>query len=309
MHYFELHSVFLGIFAVPKELCADMYVYAAANFSKIWQPSKCPKELHIIDVDTKILQLVVESVKRWQQDQESLNQRKTVPEYLKKNHYFSSHNTEGQRPSSRHRGHRHGGRGETSGSYNGDGVHGNVPRHTSPEQDDESPLKLTCEIRRLQDEKFKWGGIAKLFVLDTQLTVKLFKGEISKVRDMDAVVCGTGKDLRARGFIADALKKAGGHQYASSYEEMVRRHEHHHINSSHVFKCKGGELGSKYVLHAVVNRLVDANSKEIQEYQDCFENILKKVKRNEFRKLAIPLLGTGIQNKYHYRLKSYTCIL
>lgn len=81
----ELHFVFLGIFAVPKELCADMYVYAAASFSKTRLPSECPKELHIIDVDTKILQLVVESVKRWQQDHESLNQRKTVPEYLKKN--------------------------------------------------------------------------------------------------------------------------------------------------------------------------------------------------------------------------------
>lgn len=164
-----------------------------------------------------------------------------------------------------------------------------------PVQSDESPLELTCGIKRLTDEKFKWGGKARIFVLETQLTVKIFKGEISKVREMDAVVCGTDKNLSARGFIADALKKAGGQWYTSSYDKMVQKHKYDHLKSSDVFKCEGGALGSRYVLHAVVNRLVDANSKEIQEYQNCFDSILKKVKRNGFRKLAIPLLGTGIQ--------------
>ena len=71
-------------------------------------------------------------------------------------------------------------------------------------------LGIACSIKKLQDEKFRWGGEASLYTLNGKLTVKIYNGEIAKANTVDAIVCGIEKDLKLLGYIADALKKAGG---------------------------------------------------------------------------------------------------
>lgn len=294
-----MSAISAGIFAVPKSLCADMYVRAASDFSTTLKPSEYPRELHIIDIDTQILQDVQDSLKRWQKDPKSVDQRRTIPEYMKANPHAAGYSSSGgggggHRSYRRHRNPRHGGGGWNSEMYHSDGVHGSESRSTGDVPNEGQPLILACKVKKIKDENFKWGGVGKLFVLGQQTTVKIYQGEISKVRSMDAIVCGTGNDLKIRGFIAEALLKAGGDQYKKNYDKMLKKHPPSSINPFDVFKCEGGvNLGAKFVLHAVVRRVVDANEKEIQEYQRCIKNVLQKVKRNDLRKVAIPMLGTG----------------
>lgn len=55
-------TYFTGIYGVPKELCADMYVKAIADFGNA-QGSL--KEVHFIDINQDILDMVIESHKKW----------------------------------------------------------------------------------------------------------------------------------------------------------------------------------------------------------------------------------------------------
>ena len=57
-----------------------MYMKAAVDFSA--QNKKCPKELHIIDVDTSVLKLVQQSVEKWLHDSSSIDSKVAVPKFL-----------------------------------------------------------------------------------------------------------------------------------------------------------------------------------------------------------------------------------
>lgn len=291
-----------GIFAVPKELCADMYVDAADRFSKSVTSTDDPRELHIIDIDTSILKLIKVSVEKWQKDPQSINARITLPKFLADNPHLAGQTTSNYERSHRSQGHRsygdqrHGGGGQSYGR-DGNGVHGTGERHNQQSTDDldvnKLSLKIACHVKKLKEEKFRWGGVASVFKVDEQIMVKIYRGEIDKVRNMDAIICGTDKSLFSRGFIADALTKAGGQLYNNAYQNMRKKYNYKGSDSD-VFKCEGGHLGTKYVFHAVTERVINADDREIEAYRKCMDSILKKAKKNQLKRLAIPLLGTGI---------------
>jgi O-acetyl-ADP-ribose deacetylase (regulator of RNase III) len=262
-----------GVFAVPKQLCADMYVFAAANFSSIRRSTDCPKELHIVDIDTSILRLVEESVKRWKKDPESLNQRITLPVFLKDNPHLANDSKRTTTDQSRN--------DEQDKNFEGD-------------RKREGSLDLANTIRKLKDESFSWGGIAKQYMLNDQFVVKIYQGDICKVKDMDAVVCGVDKDLKLSGKFADTMRKHGGHIYDKNHQKMVERQKNGPaVQYFDVYKCDGGRLEAKHVLHAVLKGVVEADVKETKAYQDCMASVLATVKENRWEKVAIPLIRTG----------------
>ncbi|XP_045190458.2 protein mono-ADP-ribosyltransferase PARP15-like [Mercenaria mercenaria] len=279
-------AISAGIFGVPKQLCADMYVYAAANFSSTLLPSECPRELHIVDVDTSILRLVNESVLRWEKDPESLNARRSMPNFLKDNPHLSR-------------------------SYDSDEDHEDHEdkrSHTNQSQNfkrgrNNTSSELVTSVVKTKDERLSWGGVAKQFMVDNQIKVKVYQGDISKVRNMDTIVCGMSNTLEPQGLIADALKNMGGTVYTRSFNKMIEKHKKGHVKYSDVLKCDGGNLGAKYVLHAVINRVVDANKKETDAYQDCISSVLSEVQRNGWKTIAIPMIGTGTIQTNERKLK------
>ena len=58
-----LRTTFAGIYGVPKELCAEMYIKALADFSEDYVGSV--SEIHFVDVNLEILELIKEAHERW----------------------------------------------------------------------------------------------------------------------------------------------------------------------------------------------------------------------------------------------------
>ena len=316
-----------GIFGVPETLCADMYVKAAVDFSsKFKVPSRYnpnPKELHIVDIDEEILKLLQTSVEKWQRKPESIDQRVTLKEYLKNNppSVWSRSAT-----GSRNRGNSAMG-AAGSDSYNAKGRPGDVSNYSRYRGDDASTivdkstlyvsdttcqqknvgnkeefpvsgrpsfeeLGITCSIKKLQGEKFRWGGETSLYTLNGKLTVKIYNGEIAKANNVDAIVCGIGKDLKPLGFIADALKKAGGWRFENDRGRMIDKN-YGFARNGDVMKCDAGDLKVRNVIHVVSDKILDASTSELKDYAEAVYQTLKMANRWRFKKIIMPLFSSG----------------
>lgn len=262
-----------GIFGVPKVLCADMYVKAAADFGQVMRRNnhRNPCELHFIDVKTEILDLVKESVKKWKDNPDSINHRH--PKY-KEDHpemtwtRFSKNSTV-YRPS-------HGGRGHWV-------------------SDTDSTRNFNSNVRFVKEDTFAWKGKYVQYNVAEKLKVLIFKGEVHKSNNVCAVVCGLNKQgdkFVSTGFIADALKNAGFTKYKESLQKKLTKHEKK-FKSRKIFRCNGGDLKVKHVIHVHVERVKEASENEVQEYRDTVLEVLKFAAEKKCKIIVLPMIGTG----------------
>lgn len=287
---------------MPKTLCADMYVRAAANYAKTMKRGehRYPQELHFIDVDTNILDLMKESVEKWKQDPEAINQRVTVPKYLDAKQGWNSSFDNRRHGGGRGRGsdwssdgglkQKGGGRGRDSGgTSNGGG------RSREENSFSKNEIPKSCQVELVKEDKFKWGGRFTEYKVGKKLVVKVFKGEIAKASGVDAIVCGLkegkGKGLESVGYIADTLKKVGGSQYESNLKKKLGKARNK--TDAPIFKCKGGNLKVKHVIHVAMTSVVNANVEEIAEYQHVMFSVFAKAKEWSYERIILPLIGTG----------------
>lgn len=287
-----------------------MYVDAVARFSKNLKPGDCPKELHIVDIDTSILKFVEVSVKKWQKDPQSVNSRVTLPKFLEENPHLVKRSNLNQDDV---RGQRGQGVGQSGGgrekrSEQGQGGRekrsakghidekDNEGKHTryATKRDEISSNRynlknsLKCEGK----ETFRWGGQAEVFGMGQKITIKIFKGDVSKAQNMDAVVCCMNKNFIASGFVADALRTAGGKEYEKNFRKMESNYRVHAIKGS-VYKCRAGNLGVHHVLHVVMDGISTASDEEVRFYSVCIFMVLSKADEWKHAKLVIPMFGTG----------------
>ncbi|XP_045190465.2 uncharacterized protein LOC123547427 [Mercenaria mercenaria] len=297
-----MSAISAGIFAVPKELCADMYVKAAVDFSEKLSIGEyaCPEELHIIDVDESILHLVKASVEKWQRSPSSIKLDVTLEKYLKDNPHVISYPGSSNNSGNRHRGRRSRGHGTNQGGDSGS--YGKSNESSDDGMKVDSKFSLNCTLKKTDRETFHWGGVAQVYDFDSQIKVKVFKGEIDKAKNMDAVVCGTDKSLQARGYIMEALKKAGGSRFKNSMQRMVDKYKFS-VKTLDVFKCEAGDLGVDHVMFIVMERVVYANEGEIMKYKAAVKKILEKARELNLKQLVIPMFGTGViqSNKNNLR--------
>ena len=66
-----LFLLFVGIFGVPKQLCAEMYVKALIDFGI--KDSNSMREVHFIDVNQDILDMIEKAHKDWVQNPDSIS--------------------------------------------------------------------------------------------------------------------------------------------------------------------------------------------------------------------------------------------
>lgn len=289
---------------MPKTLCADMYVRAAANYAKTMRKGehRYPQELHFIDVDTNILDLVKESVKKWRQNPKAIDQRVTVPKYLDAKQGWNSSFDNRRHGGGKGRGsdsssdggwkQKGGGRGRDSGgTSNGGG------RSREEERISKNEIPKSCQVELVKEDKFKWGGRFTEYKVGKKLVVKVFKGEIAKATGIDAIVCGMkeGKfGLESVGYIADTLKKIGGSQYESKLKKKLGKlGKARNKTDATIFKCKGGNLKVKHVIHVAMKSVVNADVEEIAEYQHVMFSVFEKAKEWDFERIILPLIGTG----------------
>ncbi|XP_052772042.1 uncharacterized protein LOC128211363 isoform X2 [Mya arenaria] len=297
-------AISAGIFGVPKQLCSDMYVKAIVDFDTMFSKGqyKYPTEVHFVDIDNEILKLVKESVQKWEKDPGSIDQRKTIPMYLKDNPMSAGRAWR----RGRHRPPQQGsGQAGLSGGANFTGTRG-----ASWPNDGNKPLAfedlgITCEVKKLQPETFRWGETANVYNINSDMTVKIFKGDIDKITGMDVVVCGIGKDLEPKGFIADALKTKGGQAYKDSLGAAIKAKKKKFLKPDvgSVVKCKAGNLKVRNVFHVILEKLKDANHDELKHYKTCVVKVLEKSRKEGLKKIAMPMFATGLIQTNEEKLK------
>ncbi|XP_052251494.1 uncharacterized protein LOC127858401 isoform X2 [Dreissena polymorpha] len=150
-------------------------------------------------------------------------------------------------------------------------------------------LAITTEVKKLQAEKFKWGAVAQQFTLNTNLKVKIFKGDITKSVN-DALVCGIGTDTQFSGLVADALKAAGGFDFKKAVSKTITSSKTG--KPGKVIKCVSGKLKVNWVIFVVCDKLNDIDTKQLAMYRECVYNLMKRANEWYIPKIAIPLFKT-----------------
>lgn len=268
-----------------------MYVKAAVDFSEKIQEGEYtyPKEFHIIDVDTSILQLVKDSVEKWEKHPSSLDLEVSLEKYFKENPYSTGYSGY---PVSRNSGQRNRGQ-RPKGHGKGQEYNSSQAGNKMNDEGITGTYKLACTLERKEDQTFAWGGIAKVYDFDKQITIKMFKGEIVKSRGVDAVVCAINKSLQASGYLHESLKKKAGYDFETSFKKMVDIHKNS-AKPLDVIKCASGNLGVSNIIYIVMERVLDGDDKETQTYQEAIRRVLSKARDWKLEKLVIPMFGTGM---------------
>lgn len=304
-------AISAGIYAVPKQLCADMYVEAAARFSKNLKQGECPRELHIVDIDTSILKFVEASAKKWEKEPQSVNPRVTLPKFLETNPHLAGSSSSNKVDDVRgHRVHSHGG-GETRSNLDGDLLderdRSRSQRHTGDTPKDKATSQnkhdLKNPLKKKGEEQFRWGGKAQVYDFGGKITVKIFKGDITKAKNMDAIVSCIDKYFINVSLVAMAIEKAGGPEYKKKFERMRIKYRTF-ANYGSILKCKGGTLGVHHVMHVVMNKILDVSYEEMKYYSGHICMVLNKADMWNYQKLVIPMFGTGLVQTRPEKMKA-----
>ena len=260
---------------MPKELCADMYVQAVVDF--INTGARCPKELHIIDIDTSILKLVKESCKKWSKDPGSTQPAEALKQYLKEHPYASGYTGQGHGYSRGKRAHRQ----------------FSEPASETVGVSDVADALKGLSVKKAGTVSLKWGGKDAIYNVNDSLKVHIYTGKIDKVADVDAVVCSIDTGFGTNGYIVRAFRDAFGEKYRNNFDKMKVRERNLGTNN-YVYTCETGSVYAPYVMHLAMKPLLQGSQDELREYKTGINNLLNRAEKKGFAKIAVPMLGTGM---------------
>ena len=153
--------------------------------------------------------------------------------------------------------------------------------------------KQRC-LLKLDDEKFG-PHTAKVFSFQNIMVIKIYTGSIVRFHG-DALICSNNDTLSGSGFLARAVAEAGG----SKYKESISRIRFKSGFGSHKWKpgdvetCSGGNLGVRFVVHAVIETMITANQQDLESYRSTLRTIFDTINSyKNSKKFAMPLIGSG----------------
>ncbi|KAL3864494.1 hypothetical protein ACJMK2_006172 [Sinanodonta woodiana] len=262
-------AISAGIFGVPKELCTDMYVNAAVKYSEDRKTRQTfLRELHIVDLDTKILQDVRASWEKWQKSPQAIEPWKVADEYAKKHSSFYQYYGQS------HRGHHEG--ATTSSSM----------KSTDSEE------TRRGETLRLVDmgKEVKFGHTMQKFQLGQELAIHIYKGSLVDISYLDALITSI-STKGEKGQLGNFVAETGGRIYQKSFNDETRGK---YLTPGDIFKCKPGKIRAGYIINVVIDRLQSVYRSELDKYQCIILTLLKNINDlKDVKTIAMPLLGSG----------------
>lgn len=283
-------SPFVGIFAVPLKLCAEMYLRGIISFSR--HTALYLKEIHIVDIDVSVLREMTDAYHNYKKkpDSISISGAKTRhPDLMITLTPSSRKDIENKKGVSASH-------ADTAQQIN------NVKTPTSSESrsyehsrtERLSQSKGGC-LFKMKDEKFG-QQTAKVFTFKDKMVVKIYTGSIVRFQG-DALICSNDDGMSGIGPLAKAVAAGGGSKYNESYSKMKKKSQYglYKWKLGDVETCSGGDLNVRFVVHAVIQSMFRTDQESLKSYKTTLMKIFYTINSyNNSTKFAMPLIGAGI---------------
>ncbi|XP_062568269.1 uncharacterized protein LOC134230454 [Saccostrea cucullata] len=280
-----------GIFKVPLELCAKMYLLGIQEYVKEEGMKSFVSEIHLVDTDETVIKEIISACSQFQGDPDSITIESICARYphLMKDSGWPSQersSLSASQISSRRQHRTFVDRGSNSVN-NSDHTAVNLQRrsgHSKVVQDPDERKK------GVKDE-------VKVFRFLNQMVVKIYTGSIVKFSG-DAIICSSDGSFSGGGVLARALETEGGAEYAANFDKMrpsISYTASVRAKPGDIKTCSAGKnLSVRFVIHAVIDVLYGSSESSLHGYQTTIKTILETINTyNKAKAFAIPLIGAG----------------
>ncbi len=125
------------------------------------------------------------------------------------------------------------------------------------------------------------------------MEIFLWKGDITSIQ-ADAIVNAANSSLLSGGGVDGAIHRVGGPKIAEECRILKLKKYPNGLPTGQCTITSGGQLLSKYVIHAVGPVWKGGEFWETSLLETCYKNILQLAHERAFESIAVPSISTGV---------------